>query len=200
MFQSPILIPAVRGAGPQSGKCSAYGSRIRVRSRARNRRRDALSGLGINPAPKSIINRQIGGNPIHARSDIFAKMSSANDRPTYNREQIAAYFDRLKVPANERRYEVAGLTPDEQLYFLSQLQKHHLAEIPFENLTLHYSFHRQVSIDPEELFKKIVSDNNGRGGYCMENNYVLNTLLRSLGFQIYSAGARVFDDGKWSGW
>jgi arylamine N-acetyltransferase len=128
-------------------------------------------------------------------------MSAGNDRATYNYDQITAYFDRIKLPAKERKYEVAGFTPeDEQLHFLAQLQKHHLAEIPFENLTLHYSFHRQVSIDPDEVFKKIVSDNNGRGGYCMENNYLFGTLLRSLGFRIYSAGARVFDDGKWSGW
>ena len=123
-----------------------------------------------------------------------------NTRPTYNDDQITAYLDRIKLPEKERKYEVAELTPEEQLHFLAQLQKHQLAEIPFENLTLHYSFHRQISIDPEELFKKVVSDNNGRGGHCMENNFLFDTLLRSLGFRIYSAGARVFDDGSWSGW
>lgn len=128
-------------------------------------------------------------------------MSSANTRPTYNHDQITSYFNRLKLPLNERRYEITASAPDdEQLHVLALLQKHHLAEIPFENLTLHYSFHRQVSIDPEELFKKIVSSYNGRGGYCMENNFLLGTLLRSLGFRVYSAGARVYDDGKWSGW
>jgi arylamine N-acetyltransferase len=119
---------------------------------------------------------------------------------TYSEDQITAYFERIKVPDGERIYSVQSLSPEEQLRYLAKLQKYHLAEVPFENLTLHYSFHRQVSIDPDDLFKKVVGDNNGRGGYCMENNYVLGTLLRSLGFQIYSAGARVFDDGNWSGW
>jgi arylamine N-acetyltransferase len=99
-----------------------------------------------------------------------------------------------------RKYEVAELDPKEALEYLGLIQTHHLVEVPFENLTLHYSHHRQISIHPEELFKKVVSDDNGRGGYCMENNCLLGTLLRSLRFNLYSAGARVFDDGKWTGW
>lgn len=95
---------------------------------------------------------------------------------------------------------VANLTPEDALQYLSLLQKRHLIHIPFENLTLHYSAHRQVSIHADELFKKIIGDNNGRGGYCMENNGLFNALLHSLGFSVYSAGGRVFDDGKWTGW
>lgn len=56
--------------------------------------------------------------------------------------------------------------------YLSLLQKYNLVAVPFENLTLHYSPHRAVVIHPEALFQKIVGDNNGRGGYCMENNYL----------------------------
>jgi arylamine N-acetyltransferase len=92
------------------------------------------------------------------------------------------------------------LEPEAALAYLSQLQRLHLIEIPFENLTLHYSAHRQICIHPEEVFKKIISDNNGRGGYCMENNTLFGTLLYSIGFTIFSAGARVFDGGKWTGW
>jgi arylamine N-acetyltransferase len=55
-------------------------------------------------------------------------------------------------------------------------------------------------VHPEELFKKIIGDNNGRGGYCMENNCLFGTLLYTLGFHIYSGGARVYDAGNWTGW
>ncbi|KAF1950886.1 arylamine N-acetyltransferase 1 [Byssothecium circinans] len=126
-------------------------------------------------------------------------MSSDQQRPTYTRSQIAQYFDRLILSEEQRNYDAAGLKPVDALAYLGLLQKHHLAEIPFENLTLHYSPHRQVCLHPEELFKKIIGDGNGRGGYCMENNGLFGTLLYSLGFNVYSAGARVYT-GHWTGW
>ena len=85
------------------------------------------------------------------------------------------------------------------LEYLSLLQKHHLAAIPFENLSLHYSSHRQISLHSDELYKKIV-ESDGRGGYCMENTCIFGILLRSLGFQLYSAGARVNEGGVFKGW
>ncbi|KAF2867026.1 arylamine N-acetyltransferase 1 [Massariosphaeria phaeospora] len=127
-------------------------------------------------------------------------MSSNNTRPVYSRDQLTQYFERLKIPEKQREYEAAGLKHDEALAYLTLLQQRHLVEIPFENLTLHYSAHRQVNIHPQELFKKIISDDNARGGYCMENNCLFGTLLYSLGFQIFSAGARVNSNGTWTGW
>ncbi|KAJ4371500.1 hypothetical protein N0V83_004718 [Neocucurbitaria cava] len=127
-------------------------------------------------------------------------MAAEHLRSTYSKEQIARYFDRLNLPEKERCFDVAVFIPKNALAYLARLQKHQLAEVPFENLTLHYSAHRQISIHPEELFKKVIGDNNGRGGYCMENNGLFGTLLHSLGFNVYSAGARIFDGGKWTGW
>jgi arylamine N-acetyltransferase len=127
-------------------------------------------------------------------------MPPEEPRPTYSHDQVTAYFERIKLPQQHRKYDVAGLKPEEALQYLTLLQKQHLVEIPFENLNQHYTFHRQVSIHPQELFKKIVSDNNGRGGYCMENNCLFGTLLHTLNFNVYSAGARVYDDAGWSGW
>lgn len=127
-------------------------------------------------------------------------MAAEHVRPQYTEEQLSKYFDRLKVPEDKRQYDVAKLQPSDALTYLAMLQKHHLAEIPFENLSLHYSTHRQISIHPEELFKKIIGDNNGRGGYCMENNNLFGTFLYTLGFNIYSGGARVWDNGRWTGW
>jgi arylamine N-acetyltransferase len=127
-------------------------------------------------------------------------MASSQERPIFSRQQVEQYFDRLKIAEAQRIYHVAELKPKEAYQYLALLQKHQLVEVPFENLTLHYSPYRQVSLHPEILFKKIIGDNNGRGGYCMENNRLFGMLLYTLGFNIHSAGARVFDNGVWSGW
>jgi arylamine N-acetyltransferase len=121
-------------------------------------------------------------------------------RVTFTKDQLTKYFDRLKIPENQRQYDTSSLKDEDALKYLALLQKHQLAEVPFENLTLHYSVHRQISLHPEELFKKIIGDNNGRGGYCMENNCLFGTLLYTLGFSVYSGGARVYDAGSWTGW
>ena len=127
-------------------------------------------------------------------------MASNQQRPTFSREQITKYFDRLKLTEQSRNYDAAGLQHDAALAYLALLQKLHLVAIPFENLTLHYSAHHQITLHPDELFKKVIADDNGRGGYCMENNCLFGTLLRSLGFTLHSGGARVFDGGQWTGW
>lgn len=127
-------------------------------------------------------------------------MAAERIRVTLTKDQLSKYFERLGIPEDERQYDVANLKDEEALKYLALLQKHQLAAIPFENLTLHYSAHRQVSIHPDELFKKIIANNNGRGGYCMENNCLFGTLLYTLGFNIYSGGARVWAAGSWTGW
>ncbi|KAF9700223.1 hypothetical protein EKO04_001351 [Ascochyta lentis] len=127
-------------------------------------------------------------------------MVSEQPRPSYTKDQITKYFERLKLPEKDRKYGVADLSPEDALTYLTLLQKHQLAEIPFENLTLHYSAHHSINVHPEALFTKIIRDNNGRGGYCMENNALFGTLLFSLGFNIYSAGARVNNGGVLTGW
>jgi arylamine N-acetyltransferase len=63
--------------------------------------------------------------------------------------------------------------------------------VPFENLSLHYSQTHLLSLDPEDLFVKIVD--RKRGGYCMENNAFFGAVLRSLGYDLINAGARIAD-------
>jgi arylamine N-acetyltransferase len=109
-------------------------------------------------------------------------------------------LDRLALPEERRIYDVAALNFDQALAYLALLQKAHLAAIPFENLSLHYSPHRRISIHPEAVFQKIIGDDNRRGGYCMETTGLFAVLLHSLGFDCYSAGARVFNQGRVGGW
>ncbi|CAD6587383.1 MAG: N-terminal acetyltransferase [Alectoria sarmentosa] len=115
-------------------------------------------------------------------------------RSSYSKEQLQKYFDRISLPEIYRTQLVVegqNAIPDEQLSYLANLKKYHLAAIPFENLELHYSPTKTVSLEPQYLFQKIVVRGDGRGGRCMETNCLFGTVLRSLGFDVYSAGARV---------
>ncbi|KAF3034576.1 N-terminal acetyltransferase [Didymella heteroderae] len=127
-------------------------------------------------------------------------MASEQPRPLYSKEQVSQYFERLKLPEKDRKHDISELNAEDTLDYLKLLQKLHLATIPFENLTLHYSAHHFINVHPQALFTKIISDDNGRGGYCMENNALFGTLLFTLGFTIYSAGARVNNGGVFTGW
>lgn len=86
------------------------------------------------------------------------------------------------------------------LKFLAALLRYTLAAVPFENLLLHYSPYRAVTIDKDILFEKIVASNCGRGGYCMENNLFFAKILQSLGYEVISTGARVLLEGDSPEW
>ena len=74
------------------------------------------------------------------------------------------------------------------------------------NLTLHYSAEHRPSLDPQDLFQKIVANGRGRGGYCMEVSLLFMHMLRGLGFHTYTPGARVRNridgvpQGDFNGW
>jgi arylamine N-acetyltransferase len=118
---------------------------------------------------------------------------------SYDTSQIQAFFDRIKLPSQLRKRTVSGLSPEDALSFLKTLQKHNLVAIPFENLNLHYG-RSGISLRPDDLYHKIV-ESKGRGGYCMENNFIFGTVLRSLGYQLYPTGARVCEGApSYNGW
>lgn len=128
-------------------------------------------------------------------------MASASDRFILSPDQINAYLIRIchpKPSPEEGSSNVYGLG------LLTSLQRQHLAYVPFENLSIHYSTDHAITLDPKELYTKIVT--RRRGGYCMENNLLFRILLRSLGFTVYSVGGRVSNDvmnlpgGGFSGW
>jgi arylamine N-acetyltransferase len=116
-------------------------------------------------------------------------------RSTYTPSQIEAFFDRISLPKQHYSHAVAqnssAARSAEGLEFLAILQKYTLAAVPFESLALQYSSHHTISIDPQALFHKIVERGNGRGGYCMENSCLFGTVLRTLGYDVYTTGARV---------
>jgi N-hydroxyarylamine O-acetyltransferase len=73
---------------------------------------------------------------------------------------------------------------------LMQLHEHHVLNVPFENLDVHYK--RFFDLALEKLYKKIVV--HYRGGFCYELNTLFNELLNNLGFKSSIIAARIFDD------
>lgn len=118
----------------------------------------------------------------------------------YTEEQIDHYLEYISIPHRFHRKS----EPNKDIEYLKSLHTHQLSKIPYENLSLHYSKDHKVSLDPQNLYDKLL--NHGRGGYCMENSIFFNHILRGLGFQVYIAGARVrprvngIPEGDYSGW
>ncbi|KAB8437439.1 hypothetical protein FH972_025117 [Carpinus fangiana] len=131
-------------------------------------------------------------------------------RPTYTTEEVQEYLEHIAMPPSARHTTITHLTPAQQLEHLTLLLHRTLAAVPFENLSLHYSVHKTMLLSPTLLFDKIVRGradagpslpHTRRGGYCMQNNTLLATVLRSLGYAITSVGARVAaPNGLFGGW
>ena len=116
------------------------------------------------------------------------------DRPRYSVAQLHNYFTRIRLPQECLNSPLlsdksCAVTKEYGLPFLQTLTRHHTCEVPFENLELHYSAHKTVTLEVEDLYAKIVS--RRRGGRCMENNTFFATVLRSLGYEVRNCGGRV---------
>lgn len=118
----------------------------------------------------------------------------------YSIEQIDDYLDYISLPSRFHR----NANPPLDLEFLSSLHMHQLSAIPYENLSIHYNPEHKNSLDPQELYEKFT--HNGRGGYCMENSIFFNHILKGLGFDAYTTGARIrlrvngVPQGDYIGW
>jgi arylamine N-acetyltransferase len=120
---------------------------------------------------------------------------------TYSDEQIDNYLSFISLPTSKYgKFSAKTASSEEALEYLTTLQKHQLSTVPFENLDLHYSIHRTISIDKDDMYEKIVTANRGRGGYCMQVNLFFATVLKSLGFELISTGGRVHIDGGPGEW
>lgn len=108
----------------------------------------------------------------------------------YTKAQLDQYFRHIGYSDSDGAENTLGR--------LAEIQKRHLARVPFENITLHYSKHRRLSLDLDDLFQKIVIES--RGGYCMEVNAFFAAVLRSLGYILFSAGGRVRAPEGLTGW
>jgi arylamine N-acetyltransferase len=118
-----------------------------------------------------------------------------DSRPRYSHAQLNDYFTRiLELPQQYIDSPILSDaskadTKEHGLPFLNALTRHHTCKVPFENLELHYSAHKTISLDPAHLYTKFVQQR--RGGRCMENNTFFATVLRSLGFDVRNCAGRV---------
>ncbi|KAH7348797.1 hypothetical protein BKA65DRAFT_594557 [Rhexocercosporidium sp. MPI-PUGE-AT-0058] len=113
--------------------------------------------------------------------------NKANMASAYTTQQLDAYETHISLPFHFHR----SSSPPHDICYLTALHIHQISTAPYENLQIHYSSTHTVSLDPQVLFKKIVTDKRGRGGYCMENSIFFNHILRGLGWTVYTAGVRI---------
>jgi N-hydroxyarylamine O-acetyltransferase len=94
--------------------------------------------------------------------------------------------DSIDLQAYLRRIGWEGaLVPD--MSTLQAIVTAHVAAIPFENLNPLLGL--PVSLEPAALERKLVRE--GRGGYCFEQNLLLQAVLREIGFEVSGLIARV---------
>ncbi|KXJ89039.1 hypothetical protein Micbo1qcDRAFT_196924 [Microdochium bolleyi] len=131
----------------------------------------------------------------------------------YTPSQIAAFLSHIGLP---RRFFPSPTTstsstdpalPAPSLPLLHALHTHTISTLPYENLAIHYSPTHRNSLDPQLLFEKAVLRGRGRGGFCMENALLYYHVLRGLGFDVYTVGARTRErdagmvpSGDFPGW
>lgn len=112
---------------------------------------------------------------------------------TYSPEQIERYFEHIGLPSRHR----TTLNSKACLGFaeLNAVHVYQISTFPYDNLSLHYNasdITRPIpSLDPQELYDKLVTQNRGRGGYCFELATFYYHILRTLGFRVYRAGVRI---------
>jgi N-hydroxyarylamine O-acetyltransferase len=76
---------------------------------------------------------------------------------------------------------------------LRDLQRRHLAAVPFENLSVH--LREPIRLESEALVDKVVR--RSRGGICYELNGAFAALLTTLGYRVELLSAQVFGaDGE----
>ncbi|NXC25692.1 ARY2 protein, partial [Campylorhamphus procurvoides] len=92
---------------------------------------------------------------------------------------IKEYFARISYRGSHNK-------PD--LSTLSDILQHHVQAVPFEDLSIHCG--EKIELDLEATYNKIVRKK--RGGWCMENNYLLSWVLKTLGYDVTLLGANVY--------
>jgi arylamine N-acetyltransferase len=144
----------------------------------------------LEPLETLCSNQSLG---VAGKGSILAAlstMSSLSQRPVYTRPQLSQWLNLINQGASSISLEeLEADIKQNPLGTLGRIQLWQLAAVPFGNLVLHYSPYHAIFLDAETLFTKIVE--RKLGGYCMENNGFFATVLRSLGYELYTTGARV---------
>ncbi|XP_023790297.1 arylamine N-acetyltransferase, pineal gland isozyme NAT-3-like [Cyanistes caeruleus] len=92
---------------------------------------------------------------------------------------IKEYFARISYWGSHNKPDLATM---------SAIFQHHIQAVPFENLSIHCG--ESIELNLEATYNKIVKNN--RGGWCMENNYLLSWVLKTLGYNVTLLGSKVY--------
>ncbi len=90
----------------------------------------------------------------------------------------------------ERIKHTGKLEPN--LETLIAVHRHHLLNIPYENLDIHFG--RTLELSPARAYEKIVLEK--RGGWCYEMNGLLAWALREIGFDVEYLACAVGQDNS----
>ena len=131
---------------------------------------------------------------IHPNTQTISRTLTMAQKYTYTDQQLELYLNRIGYshPAQSESNLLQHLRQhieNDALSALSDLQRRHLAAIPWGNSGLHYSQYHTISLNPQNLFEKMVE--RRLDGYCMENTGIFFIVLRSLGYLVYATGGRV---------
>ena len=130
-------------------------------------------------------------------------------RGPYSVSQLQSYFSHIHLPSSLLNISlVAGKAAEPNLDLLTRLQRQQLIHVPWENLSKHYSKYTApvtALLAPQDVYSKVVGSavkgsRGGRGGGCLENNVLLGSVMKSLGYNVYPGGGRVLVGGEWEGW
>lgn len=118
---------------------------------------------------------------------VLTQLPDTANRRFYNELELQKYFARINLP---KRYLSSPVlsnadlakTKEHGLPLLEALCRQHAGNVPFENLILHYSARKKVTLDLSELYAWFVEKR--RGGRCMETNSFFGTILRSVGYEV----------------
>lgn len=81
-----------------------------------------------------------------------------------------------------------GISLNERTFV--DLHEHHVFQVPFENLDIHYR--RLFNLELDKVYEKVVG--NFRGGFCYELNLLFSRLLNEIGFSARVISSRIFDE------
>uniref|UniRef100_A0A8C6YJW9 arylamine N-acetyltransferase n=1 Tax=Nothoprocta perdicaria TaxID=30464 RepID=A0A8C6YJW9_NOTPE len=96
---------------------------------------------------------------------------------------IQEYFSRISYDGSHK---------DADLETLTVIFQHHIQAIPFENLSMHCG--ESIYLDLEHIYNKIVRKK--RGGWCLENNYLLFWALQTIGYDVCILGSSSYNPAE----
>lgn len=109
---------------------------------------------------------------------------------TYGGHAVSLYMEAMAAGPFGPPIPSSGCSDCDVYRYLSILCRLHVASFCMHSLSAHYSTDPcSISFDPDTLFQKIVVMR--KGGNSLELNALFATLLRSLGFPVYSTASRV---------